>query len=72
MDAVAVVPEFKEVAGSNGPELGSFLSRGDGGGERVVPKNPVKGARGVQGSSYQPALASGALEKILSFPKSLR
>ena len=47
MNAVAIVPEFREVTGSNGPELGSFLSRGDGGGERVVPKSPAKGARGV-------------------------
>lgn len=64
--------EFREAAGSHGPVLGSFLSRGDGGGDRVVPKNPAKGACGVQGPSYQPALASGALEKILSFPQGLR
>ena len=63
--------EFREAAGSNGPELGSFLSRGKGGGDRVVPKNPAKGACRVQVPSYQPALASGTLEKILSFPQSL-
>lgn len=61
---------LREAVGSNGPELGSFLSRGVGGGDRVVPKNPAKGTRGVQAPSYQPVLAVGALEKLLSFPRS--
>lgn len=46
-DAVAMEAALRKAVGSRGPGLGSFLSREDGAGDRVVPKNPGKGARGV-------------------------
>lgn len=46
-DAVATEAELREAVGSSGSGLGSFLSGKEEGGDRVVPKNPAKGAHGV-------------------------
>lgn len=69
INAVTTETELGEAAGSNRCGLGSFFSKGFGGGERVVPNNPTKGSHGVGVPCCQLALASGALEKILSFPR---
>lgn len=55
-DVAAIEAELREAVGSREPGLGSFLSRDDGGGDRVVPKSPAKGAHGVRVPSYQPSL----------------
>lgn len=66
MGVVLFEAELGEASESGRLEFDNSLSRRGGGRDRVVPKSPVTGAYRAQVSSYQPAVALGALEKVLS------